>query len=78
MNSDGLRITLEFQFCPCQCSPALAYLQNGAMVFNSEGHSVAEVHGALPVTQVFSARKFSPPSAFIKRVTNVANDIVTC
>lgn len=56
----------------------LPNLKNGAIIFNSEGHSVVEVHGSVPVTQVFSARKFSPPSAFIKRVTNVANDIVKC
>ena len=28
----------------------LPNLQNGAIVFNSEGHSVVEVHGSVPVT----------------------------
>ena len=56
----------------------LPNLQNGTIVSDSEGCSVVEVHGSLPVTQVSHACKFFPPFALVKKVTNVANDTVKC
>ena len=56
----------------------LPNLQNGTIVSDSEGCSLVEVHGSLPVTQVFHACKFFPPFALVKKVTNVANDTVKC
>lgn len=60
----------------CNSTSANAsHQQNGGIIFNSEGHSMAEVHASVPVTSVFGAGKLSPPFAFIKRVKKVAADV---
>ena len=56
-------------------SASVSYQQKGRITFSSEGHSMVEVHASVPVTQVFSAGKLSVPSAFIKSVKNVADDV---
>lgn len=73
----GLDLHLASNSVPGSASHLhLPNLQTRVIVLNFEGVSVAEAHGLVPVAQVTSVCKFTPPSAFIKMVTNVANDAV--